>query len=272
MTRPNVRTTLCALALAGLIAGTAPAHAYRMIQDPTIGRSIGLYSDRVTCNASGGFAHWEIRSIPWYVDLGSQSSDKLTAINNAMWSWHNVPYTDYYPYYAGSTTAGFTTDGQNTINWESNNSGCNTPGCLALTALVLQSGQVIVESDIVYNSGDFQFYTNGWNYDTESIAAHELGHSLGIHHTELTSTPGPTMLPGISGTSARTLEIDDINALLCSENRYPVPPVCTTDPDCEQFCVDQKFSCDGGGLQDANEQARCDNTYNDCMSTCTVCN
>lgn len=262
------RIVACAFVLAGLIAGSSPSHAYRMIQDTTVGRSTsGL---PVTCTDSGGFAHWQIRSIPWYVNLGSQSSAKLTAMQNAMASWTNVANTDYNPYYAGSTSATFATDGQNTIDFEYN-SACQSPSCGALTALVLQSGQVIVETDILLNL-QYTFNTNGSSVDTESIVAHELGHTLGIHHTQVTSSPLPTMYYQISGTSARSLESDDRSALQCSESRYPVPVVCVTDPDCEQFCVDQKFQCDGGGLQDANEQARCDNTYNDCMSTCTVCN
>lgn len=267
MTRPKTRITLCALALMGLIAGSAPSHAYRMWQSATTGRVTGGY--RVTCNASGGFAHWEIRSIPWYINLNGQSSDKITAIDNAMWSWTNVANTNYFPHYAGQNSAGFTTDGQNTFTFGTN-SAC-TGSCIGLTALVHQSGQVIVESDILFNT-QWNFYTNGQSVDTEAVAAHELGHSLGIHHTEVTSTTNPPTMSEVAALSLRTLEVDDINALLCSENRYPVPPVCTTDPVCEQFCVDQKFSCDGGGLQDANEQARCDNTYNECMSTCTVCN
>jgi len=260
------RIATCAFALAGLIAAAAPSHAYRMIQDTTIGRSTS--GTPVSCTNSGGFAHWQIRAIPWYVNLGSQSSDKRTAIDDAMMSWFYVPLTDYYAYDNGTTTAGFTTDGQNTIDWESN-SACSG-SCLAVTALVLQYGQVIVESDIAFNPS-YSFYTNGSQFDTQSVATHELGHTFGIHHTESTASSHPTMYAAYFGIDARSLTSDDMSALQCSENRYPVPPVCTTDPDCEQACSDQKFSCDGGGLQDANEQARCDDTYNLCMSYCTVC-
>jgi hypothetical protein len=119
--------------------------------------------------------------------------------------------------YAGTTTAGFTTDGRNTFLWASGN-GC-TGSCLAITALVLQSGQVIVETDISFNNS-YSWKTDGTDYDVQSVAAHELGHSLGIHHTEVTSTPRPTMYASYFGTTGRTLETDDQAALQCSESRY----------------------------------------------------
>jgi len=50
-----------ALVAAGLVASAAPSHAYRMIQNTTVGRvSAGA---AVTCTNSGGFTHWNIRNI-----------------------------------------------------------------------------------------------------------------------------------------------------------------------------------------------------------------
>jgi hypothetical protein len=213
MNRKNL-IAACTVA-AGLIASALPSHAYRMIYNTTVGRvSAG---SAVACNYSGGFAHWNIRSINWYLNTAGQGSGKSTALSSAMSAWTNVTSANHVLTYAGTTTAGWSTDGRNTILWASGN-GC-TGSCLAITALVLSSGQVITETDISFNSS-YTWNTNGSDYDVQSVATHELGHSLGIHHTELTSTPRPTMYASYFGTGGRTLETDDQSALQCAESRY----------------------------------------------------
>lgn len=213
--KTSTRFAAAALAVAGMIATAAPSHAYRMIQNTTVGRvSAGA---AVTCSNTGGFAHWNIRSLSWYLNTAGQGSGKSGALSAAMTAWTNVTNADYVLTYVNTTTAGFSTDGRNTILWASGN-GC-TGSCLAITALVLQSGQVIVESDISFNS-NYSWQTNGTDYDTQATATHELGHALGIHHTEVTSTPRPTMYASYFGTGGRSLEVDDQSALQCSESRY----------------------------------------------------
>lgn len=213
MNRKNL-IAACTVA-AGLIASALPSHAYRMIYNTTVGRvSAG---SAVACNYSGGFAHWNIRSINWYLNTAGQGSGKSTALSSAMSAWTNVTSANHVLTYAGTTTAGWSTDGRNTILWASGN-GC-TGSCLAITALVLSSGQVITETDISFNSS-YTWNTNGSDYDVQSVATHELGHSLGIHHTELTSTPRPTMYASYFGTTGQSLETDDKSALQCAESRY----------------------------------------------------
>jgi len=214
-TKTLSRTTVATVISLCLVAVSTPAHAYRMIQNTSTGRVTA--GAAVTCNNSGGFTHWNIRNINWYHNTAGQGASKATALTNAMASWTNVTSADHVLNYAGTTTAGFVTDNRNTVLWSTGN-GC-TGSCLALTALVLQSGQVIVETDITFNAS-YTWNTNGSDYDTQAVATHELGHSLGIHHTDLTSTPRPTMYASYFGTGGRTLETDDKSALQCAESKY----------------------------------------------------
>lgn len=214
------RSTAVAAAFSLLVLFAVPAESYRMIKSTSTGRVTS--GSAVACNHSGGFAHWTNANISWRLNTAGQGSGKATAIQNALASWKNVTNANHNPTYAGTTSSGWTTDGQNTVLWATGN-GC-TGTCLALTALVLQSGQVIVESDITFNNSK-TWTTNGGTYDTEAVAAHEFGHSLGIHHTDLTSTPRPTMYASYFGSGGRSLHNDDQAALQCAESKYPfVPP------------------------------------------------
>jgi hypothetical protein len=232
MNRPS-RVTALSLAVAGLLAAAAPSHAYRMIQPTTTGRVTS--GNAVTCNDAGGFAHWNTRNIIWYLNTANQGSGKATVVTNAMNSWTNVPSAAHVLSYISTTTAGWATDNINTLLWASGN-GC-TGSCLALTALVISNTSwVIIESDVTFNN-DVTWNTNGTDYDVEAVAAHELGHTLGIHHTELTSTPHPSMYTPYFGTDGRTLESDDQSALQCAESHYAPScvasnGVCTRDSDC----------------------------------------
>lgn len=202
--------------VAGLFALATPASAYRMIQNTNIGRLSG--GAAVSCNAPGGFLHWNTKNIVWYLNPANQGSGKSTAVTGALSAWTAVTSADHTLSYGGTTNTGFVTDSRNTILWATGN-GC-TGSCLAITALVIQEGQVIVEADISFNDS-LPWTTSGiGDYDVQAVLTHELGHTLGIHHTEITSTPRPTMYPMQFGSGGRTLEADDRAALQCAESRY----------------------------------------------------
>src|SRR5258705_4133717 len=210
-----------ALAIAVIAAWSGSAHAFRMIETTVVGRS--TLAPAVACSDPGGFAHRAVLVASWQYSTTNEGGEPgiANALRNAMSSWNGVG--GHTLTLTGTTSAGFATDGANVIHWATGE-GCSG-GCLALTALVLQAGQVIVESDITFNDG-FDWNTDGRDYDVEAIAAHQLGHTLGIHHTDqkYAGSRRPTMYASYIGVQGRSLEPDDISALQCSESRYLVAP------------------------------------------------
>ena len=222
--------------LTAVVVGSTPSFAYRMIKNTSTGRVTA--GSLVTCTHGGGFTHWTQKRTDWYHNTALKGAGKTQALKNSMAAWTNVSSANHVLRYKATTGAGWATDGKNTLLWAVGN-GCGS-GCLALTALVLQSGQRIVESDVTFNN-NYNWTTNGGNYDTQTVATHELGHALGIHHSEVGGSPPPTMRANYFGSAGRSLESDDKYALQCSQARYPVggvvpPPVQVSLTVTSEYC------------------------------------
>lgn len=248
-------TGLSVLALLAALAGPAPSPAYRMNQSSPGWQTRGPQN---VCGHFNGFDHWNVGTITWYLNTSGMTSQQVTdrsnAIQDALDTWNGAGLDRQLVW--GGTYSGLFKhyDGKNVMRWSTDDE-CDEKSCHAITAVYMQgppvaptNGNVIIESDILFNAGaalNFDWRTDGnfspecWEtvgssglmIDTQGVATHELGHSLGIGHTEKPSPPDvllsstvPTM-GGIGCTEeARDLATDDLNALNCSMTRYPYNP------------------------------------------------
>ena len=99
------------------------------------------------------------------------------------------------------------------------NGGVCTGNCLAATLTgyyVTQSGDDRIYDADVYTNTSVQLYSSresgcSAEYDIDGIMAHEVGHVIGIGHSNVS---GATMYPSVSAcnTGNRTLASDDFAA------------------------------------------------------------
>ncbi len=116
---------------------------------------------------------------------------------------------------------------------------------IALTAVSYQEDGTIVDADIAFNAESFDFSVSPpdvgieRDIDLQSVATHEIGHLLGLSHTEV---EGATMLADYSpgDREPRTLEEDDEEGV---RHLYP----CETE-ECQEGCqtVPGSHPWDGG--------------------------
>jgi IPT/TIG domain-containing protein/matrixin len=68
--------------------------------------------------------------------------------------------------------------------------------------------------------------TDGGDFDIQAIITHEIGHALGMGHSDV---PGATMAPAYFGTGGRTIEADDMAGIQSIYGR-PNPTIVSISP------------------------------------------
>ncbi|ANM30466.1 hypothetical protein ABI59_14140 [Acidobacteria bacterium Mor1] len=270
MHRTTVR--IVALVLCLLVLSTA-GHTARLIEAQAVD---GTYcaGALVACGADATLLRWFKGSsnIPYWVnedaaaDAGASPITQADIINGtqaAFQAWEDVPFAIIKFAYQGETTARIAADGINTTLFFDpvpDTAACAgslgaAGGTLAVTILTenLPEGEII-DADIVFDSADsWELSLDCTNFDFQSTQTHEVGHGIGIHHTEAScigsTATRPTMCGGYFCTAgqpgSRTLEPDDQAAAQCL---YPEQP--TT------LLIDQTGSMNADSrMDDAKETA-----------------
>ena len=102
-----------------------------------------------------------------------------------------------------------TNSGNSTTNIASEQAGCQG-GVLAYTQWSIPGGGWIIRFIQCWtwqDGPDTNWPSNGQNFDIQGVGCHELGHALGLGHTNV---PGSTMWPGTSsGKESRSIGPDD---------------------------------------------------------------
>jgi hypothetical protein len=159
---------------------------------------------------------WPQPVVPYYINpanLDLPTSAIEPAIRAGADAWRlqsGASFAFAFAGYSAQTTN--TNDGINLIMFRNAASGS-----AIATTYTWFSGTRMIEADMVFWDGGFQFFTgssgcsNG--FYIEDVATHEFGHALGLGHSTVGSA---TMYPSISTCSqqSRSLDADDIAAVL----------------------------------------------------------
>ena len=155
-------------------------------------------------------------------------------VSAAAWNGAGATASPLVDARAGSVAGWQLGDGNPMLNFRDPENICIGQNCLAATFVSYYTGKAITDADIVTNSTEFQWTSQGEDpngagcfseYYIEGVQVHEIGHGLGLGHTNVA---GATMLPavGTCNNNAATTEADDEAGIRDLYNCRPYGTVC----------------------------------------------
>lgn len=202
---------VCDVPIADINDYPASASSGPVTVTTSAGKSNGYNID---VNFSYGGVKWE-GSFPKITYKINENLSGVTgegsSIQSAMNSWTSAGANFNFVYGGSSTATSSGYNEENSILFGS------TSGSVATNSYWYDTeSNIIVESDIVFNSGTYSFTTSGraGTYDIESIAIHELGHSLNLR--DLYGTADNTRIMygfGDTGEIKRSLSSGEVEGI-----------------------------------------------------------
>jgi hypothetical protein len=164
--------------------------------------------------------------------INDQGSDNITdgshetALRNAIDAWNGIEGSTIHLEEDTSPASQARTDwASNSVHllyFDENNSSSYFPNgsnTVAVTPVWFYASGRIADADVLFNGKSFSFTTSAepGGYDVQDVAAHELGHLLGLDHT---GWAGGTMYPYVDQTVIlhRSLSLDELHGM---RNAYP---------------------------------------------------
>jgi len=164
-------------------------------------------------------AHWANPSVSWYLSTKVLPDDRTlaevqSAIQSAYNTWQNVSTATISFNYSGTTFASDGNDGLNVHYWAEDGHWIysdplhGTSGWSGTIMITINENEEFMDVDVIYNNNYYWTVNDIMpSFDIQSVATHEIGHTIGIGHSE---NGNALMASGYAmGTLERSLTYDD---------------------------------------------------------------